>query len=205
MAAAKEKDFAAWAKLLDPSSDSRQSLPAEECTYTKSEVHIPMRDGIHLVADLYQPSNLPSGAKPHGLILVLGCYGRGGPMAALNANVFAARGYIALLASCRGTFGSGGTFIPGMSEQADSQDIVMWIRVQPWYPGEFATFGASYLGYTQYALLEDPPHDLIASVILCGPHDNARHVWHKGAYRMDRIFWSYMVAHQEDQSTKIRP
>jgi predicted acyl esterase len=87
-----------------------------------------------------------------------------------------------------------------MSEQSDTQAIVRWMREQVWYPGEFATFGASYLGYTQFALLEDPPEDLIASVILCGPHDQARHTWYKGAYRMDRVSWAYMVAHQEDDA-----
>ncbi|KAI0126031.1 X-Pro dipeptidyl-peptidase-domain-containing protein [Xylariales sp. AK1849] len=185
--------------ILDRASDWFLGLPAAECSYTVSEVRIPMSDGIHLAADLYQPSGQPSGEKPHGLIYVLCCYGRGALFSILNARIFADRGYTVLLASCRGTFGSEGTFLPGMSEQADSQAIVRWMRDQPWYPGKFATFGASYLGYTQYALLHDPPEDLVASVILCGPHDQAVHHWRpNGLFRMDRISWNDMIVHQED-------
>jgi predicted acyl esterase len=80
----------AMAVLLDRLN---ASLPPKECTCTKSEVLIPVLDGISLAADLYQPSGLSPGAKPHGLILVLGCYGREGLMAALNTTIFATRGY----------------------------------------------------------------------------------------------------------------
>ena len=179
-----------------------QSLPHEECTYTTTEVRIPMPDGVHLVADLHEPSNLPPGTRPYGLILVLGCYGRTGIMGLLNAVMFATRGYKVLFTSSRGTFGSEGTFVPGMSEADDSQAIVKWVRDQPWYPGKFATFGASYLGYTQWALLRNPPEDLAACIILAAPHDHAQHNWDNGVFRMDRIVWNYVLANQEDKTTQ---
>ena len=185
-------------KKFDRSSAWYKSLPPESCAYTTSKVRIPMSDGLNLVADLYEPSGLPSTTKPHGLILVISCYSRGGVMSMMNAVIFAARGYTVLFASSRGTFGSEGVFVPGMSEETDSQDIVKWMRNQPWYPGKFATFGASYLGYTQWALLQNPPEDLVASIILAAPHDHARHNWDKGVFRMDRIAWNYLVAFQEE-------
>lgn len=168
-------------------------LPPEENTFTVSEVRIPMPDGIELAGDRYQP-DLPIGTNPHGLIYVLTPYGREGVMALLNAKCFAARGYMVLFVSCRGTAGSGGTFVAAMSEQADSQAVVKWMRKQPWYPGKFVTFGPSYLGYVQWALLRDPPEDLIASIILCSVYDHSLLAWTNGAYRMDRISWSYIVA-----------
>ena len=171
-------------------------LPPEKTTYTISAQRIPMPDGIELAADLYQP-DLPTDRKPHGLIYALGPYGRSGVIALLNARCFAARGYLVLFASCRGTAGSGGTFVAAMSEQADSQDVVRWMRRQPWYPGSFATFGPSYLGYVQWALMRDPPHDLIAAIILSGSYDHSLSVWGKGTYRIERIAWSYMVARQD--------
>lgn len=172
------------------------SLPPEETQYTVTEVHIPMLDGIQLAADLYKP-DLPEGAKPHGLVYVLGPYGRGPVMAALLAQSFAARGYLVLFASSRGTGGSEGTFVPAMTEQADSQVVVKWMREQPWYPGKFVTFGPSYMGYVQWALLRDPPEDLIASIILCSTFDHSSLSWTNGAYRLDRISWSYLVANQD--------
>jgi uncharacterized protein len=177
-------------------------LPPEENTYTVSEKRIPMPDGIELAADFYQP-DLPADSKPHGLIYVLSPYGRKGVMALLNAKCFAARGYMVLLVSCRGTAGSGGTFVAAMTEQADSQVVIKWMREQSWYPGKFSTFGPSYLGYAQWALLRDPPKDLIASVILCSVYDHSLTAWTNGAYRIDRISWSYIVARQDEVNGRV--
>ena len=58
------------------------------------------------------------------------------------------------LQSVRGTFGSGGDFDPMVHEIADGADTVAWLRDQPWFTGTFATIGLSYLGFTQWALLD---------------------------------------------------
>jgi predicted acyl esterase len=79
---------------------------------------IPMRDGVTLVADHYAPE------RPRGTILVRGPYDRGGPWALLQARLFAARGYHVVLQSCRGTYGSGGEFVPFVHEAADGADTV---------------------------------------------------------------------------------
>lgn len=169
------------------------TMPPKEYMYTVTDVRIPMLDGIHLAADFYKP-DLPEGIEPRGLVYVLGPYGRGPSMASLLAQPFAARGYLVLFASCRGTGGSEGSFVPAMTEQVDSQVVVKWMREQPWYPGNFVTFGPSYMGYVQWALLRDPPKDLIASIILCSTFDHSALSWTNGAYRLDRISWSYVVA-----------
>lgn len=170
----------------------------ETCSYTTQAIQIPLRDGVELTADLYEPE-LPDGQAPAGLILIQCCYGRGAGISFLNARVFAARGFQALFVSTRGTYGSGGTFDPGSNEQSDSQDIVMWMRQQPWYHGSFATLGASYLGYSQWALLHDPPADCVAAVIPVGPHDQAWHTWGTGSFRLDRASWSDMMSKREDE------
>lgn len=170
----------------------------EACSYTTQAVQIPMRDGVELAADFYSPE-LPDKQKQAGLIMIQSCYGRGAGISFLNARVFAARGYQAILVSTRGTYGSGGTFDPGSSEQSDSQDIVGWMRQQPWYPGSFATLGPSYLGYSQWALLHDPPDDCVAAVIPVGPHDQAWHTWGTGSFRLDRASWSDMMSRRDDE------
>jgi len=47
------------------------------------------------------------------------------------------------------------------NEIADGQDTVGWLREQSWFDGRLATYGASYLGFVQWALAMDPPPELV--------------------------------------------
>lgn len=158
-------------------------------------VRIPMRDGVELVADHYVPHT----DTPAGTLLVRGPYGRRWPFSALYAAVYAARGYHVIMQSVRGTFGSGGVFEAVVNEADDGADTAAWLREQPWFTGSFGTLGPSYLGATQWALLQDPPPELAAAVVIVGPHDFAASTWGTGAFTVnDFLGWSNSVAHQED-------
>jgi putative CocE/NonD family hydrolase len=171
-------------------------LPAPTTGYTVSSVKIPMRDGVELVADHYEPTG---DTEPVGTLLLRGPYGRGLPFSLLFGALYAARGYRVLMQSVRGTFGSGGVFQPMVHEAADGADTVAWLRQQPWFTGRFATIGISYLGFTQWALLQDPPPELAAAVITAGPHDFSASAWGTGSFTVnDFLGWSHLVAHQED-------
>lgn len=170
-------------------------LPPATTDYTVRRVRVPMRDGVDLVADHYAPNT----AAPAGTLLVRGPYGRAFPFSLVYGALYAARGYHVLLQSVRGTFGSGGQFEPMANEVADGADTVAWLREQPWFTGRFGTIGLSYLGFTQWALLTDPPPELAAAVITVGPHDFNDSVWGTGSFAInDFLGWSDMVAHQED-------
>ena len=168
--------------------------PTNPFTLTR-DVAVPMRDGIDLLADHYAPTT----ATPAGTILIRGPYGRG-PLAAFQTvRAYASRGYHVVLQSVRGTFGSGGDFEPGQREVDDGADTVAWLRVQPWFTGRFATMGGSYLGFTQWAMLADPPPELATAVISVGPHDMSEAVWGTGSFLLgDFLGWSDLVARQED-------
>ena len=156
-----------------------------------------MRDGVELVADHYEPQT----SEPSGTLLLRGPYGRGWPFSALFVSVYAARGYHVVFQSVRGTFGSGGEFSPMIHEIADGADTAAWLRDQPWFTGSFATIGPSYLGFTQWALLTDPPPEMKAAVITVGPHDLSAPRWGTGSFGLnDFLGWSDVVAHQEDPS-----
>jgi putative CocE/NonD family hydrolase len=171
-------------------------LPAPTTGYTVSSVKVPMRDGVELVADHYEPTG---DTGPVGTLLLRGPYGRGFPYSLLFGALYAARGYRVLIQSVRGTFGSGGVFQPMVHEAADGADTVAWLRQQPWFTGRFATIGISYLGFTQWALLQDPPPELAAAVITAGPHDFSASAWGTGSFTVnDFLGWSHLVAHQED-------
>jgi len=155
----------------------------------------PMRDGVELIADHYEPHT----SNPAGTILVRGPYGRGWPFSVLFADVYASRGYHVVVQSVRGTFGSGGEFSPMVREIADGADTAAWLRDQAWFTGSFATVGISYLGFTQWALLTDPPPEMKAAVITVGPHDLSAPRWGTGSFGLtDFLGWSDMIAHQED-------
>lgn len=168
----------------------RMGLP-EPVAYAKQTLRIPMRDGTELGADLYEPVGTSK-----GLLLARGPYGRGAMIAAQMAHPYASQGYSVLFVSSRGTYDSAGDFDPMRTEVADGHDLVEWMRAQPWYPGRFATVGGSYLGHTQWAMLSDPPADLISSVIMIGPHDFSRHAWGTGTFNLDFVGWSDQIVVQ---------
>lgn len=171
-------------------------LPPHTTEYTVHRgLHVPMRDGVRLIADHYEPAT----TEPAGTLLVRGPYGRGFPFSTLFAAVYASRGYHVVVQSVRGTFGSGGEFTPMAHEIADGADTAAWLRDQPWFTGSFATLGPSYLGFTQWALLTDPPPEMKAAVIMVGPHDLSAPRWGTGSFGLnDFLGWSDMVAHQEE-------
>lgn len=184
----------AGGRLVDRVAERVLGLGRRTTAYAVARgVRVPMRDGVTLAADLYRPA-----PPPLGTVLVRGPYGRALPQALLNARIFAACGYQVLFVSSRGTFGSGGVFTPMRTEADDGQDVVAWMRRQSWFTGTFATVGLSYLGYTQWALLADPPPELVAAVVTVGPHDFSRHHWGTGAFNLDAIGWSDLIAHQQD-------
>ena len=84
-------------------------------------------------------------------------------------------------------------------EAPDAADTVVWLREQPWFTGTFATIGLSYLGYTQWALMADPPPELAAAMITVGPHDFHASSWGTGSFSLnDFLGWSHMMAHQHE-------
>ena len=171
------------------------SLPPQRTfVAVERDVQVPMSDGTVLLADHY----LPITSRPAATVLVRCPYGRGGPFGLLNAQLIAERGFHVLLQSCRGTFGSGGTFEPMRHEITDGQDTVAWLRNQNWFDGRLATFGASYLGFVQWALAMDPPPELVAAVVYVGPHDFSRTAYRNGAFDLYNFMsWSDLIVHQE--------
>jgi putative CocE/NonD family hydrolase len=168
-------------------------LPPPTTGYTVRRERIPMRDGLTLLADHYEPTG-----DIGGTLLVRCPYGRGFPFSLVFARMYAARGYRVILQSVRGTFGSGGVFEPMVNEAADGADTVAWLRTRDWFTGSFGTIGISYLGFTQWALLADPPPELAAAVITVGPHDLYQSTWGVGSFALnDFLGWSHLMAHQE--------
>ena len=168
--------------------------PRRNRVMVERDVQVPMSDGTVLLATHYTPVSVASAAT----VLVRCPYGRTGLFALQSAQILAERGYHVLLQSVRGTFGSGGDFEPMQHEIADGHDTVAWLRQQSWFEGRLATYGASYLGFVQWALAMDPPPELVAMVMHVGPHDFSRSAYRNGVFDLyNYAMWSDLVGHQE--------
>ena len=121
-------------------------------------IRIPMRDGTELLADRYYPRN----GAPAPAVLIRSCYGRSAFK--IIATLFAERGMQVVMQSCRGTFGSQGTFRPFFDELKDGEDTVAWMERQPWFSGKLALWGISYLGNTAWAIAQSNAAPKVAAL-----------------------------------------
>jgi uncharacterized protein len=128
-------------------------------------LRIPMRDGPELLADRYYSRRDSSSGQAEPTLLIRSCYGRG-TLFKLFAVLFAERGMQVVVQSCRGTDGSQGTFRPFFDEQNDGEDTVEWIARQPWFTGDLALWGGSYLGNTAWAIANSGARDKVKAIAL---------------------------------------
>ncbi len=114
--------------------------------FTLLSESIETSDGLMLATDIYL-SDLKS---LYPTILIRTPYNK--------ANVknlalqFIQQGYAVVVQDCRGKFESEGEFYAFKNEREDGLKTIKWIKNQPWYNGKIAGYGASYLGFTQWAV-----------------------------------------------------
>jgi putative CocE/NonD family hydrolase len=158
------------------------------------DLQVKTPDGVVLLADRYAPR----GGEKLPTILVRSPYGRRGVFGALFGPPFAERGFQVLIQSCRGTFGSGGYMDPFANERADGLATVAWMKEQPWYSGEMATIGLSYLGFVQWAIASEAGPDLKAMVLQVTTSDFRDETYAGESFSLDTaLSWTYLMANQE--------
>ncbi len=129
----------------------------------EKNIAVPMRDGAVLRADLYRadtPEKLP-------VLLNRTPYNKSMPMVfAMTLDAFRAAeaGYNVLVQDCRGRFASDGVFNCFTDEARDGYDTIEWAAHQPWSDGKVGTYGASYMGATQWLAATQTPPSLKAMV-----------------------------------------
>lgn len=168
--------------------------PAETRTVEiHRDIPIPMPDGAVLLADHYVPR--VSGPRP--TILVRTPYGRS-TASPFFGTPFAERGFQVLIQSCRGTFGSGGTFDAFRDERADGLATVEWLKRQPWFSGRFGMLGPSYAGLVQWAIADAAGPELAALSMQVTTSDVRKAVLSGGSFFLETaLLWSYIVHIQE--------
>ncbi len=123
------------------------------------DVKVEMPDGVVLLTDVYHPV----GVDDAPTLLERTPYGRQAIASAMGPE-FAARGYRYLIQACRGTDGSGGAH-SYFAEAPDGRATADWIAEQSWFDGRLGSYGASYMGFTQWALASTRPPHLQAMVV----------------------------------------
>jgi uncharacterized protein len=118
---------------------------AQDAAVKELHVHVPMRDGVLLSANVFRPNG--PGAVP--TILIRTPYGRGDDWSP-NHQAFVQHGYAVVVQDVRGRYESQGVFQPLTQEPADGDDTLNWIAKQPWSNGKIGMTGGSYLGIVQW-------------------------------------------------------
>lgn len=163
-----------------------------------------MGDGVILRADIYRPET--DEALP--VLLQRTPYGKGFsqiPFALMAVE----RGYAVVIQDTRGRWASDGDGYPLIHEKQDGYDTVEWVARQPWSNGKVGMFGASYVGYTQFAAAVTQ-HPALKTIIPTVTFCDTRHVsYTDGAFCLGvMLSWNLMstammdITRQTDESQK---
>lgn len=169
--------------------------PVRHDITVERNLRVPMPDGITLFADRYAPNT----KRLFPTILIRTPYGRSGYtgmsglMMAFVAQRFAERGYNVIVQDVRGRFESEGRFEPFFDEAEDGRATLAWIEKQPWFNGVLGMWGASYVGYTQWAVAGAAPLYLKAVLPAISSSRLPTTAFRDGAFEMDLIYRWVMI------------
>jgi alpha/beta superfamily hydrolase len=170
---------------------------------------VPLRDGVTLLADVHRPAE--PGRYP--VLVAASPYPRqiqnlGAPAGFIEAGAsdfIVPRGYVHVIANCRGTSGSGSTFgfFDGQ-ERRDMYDLVEWAAQQSWSNGNVGMVGISYFACTQMeAAVERPPH-LKAIMPIAGTYDLYESATHHGLMSSSFVTpFLYMIGMTSGHTNKL--
>lgn len=160
-------------KLSRPFEYSGYSSP-EYKSYVRSSRYVSMFDGTKLAVGVYLSSEGPTDG-PFPVLLNYHPYKRAtidpksGEIKPIFSTLgefikfFTSYGYASVFAEMRGSGGSFGSRLDMSPQLArDGKQVIDWIEVQPCCDGNVGMFGASYLGWSQFAVAGQRPGALKA-------------------------------------------
>ncbi|MBW7990099.1 MAG: CocE/NonD family hydrolase [Planctomycetes bacterium] len=166
----------------------------------RSDVKIPMRDGVQLSAHIF----LPKAEGTFPVILVRSPYGKGDEKNG-DGLFYASSGYVFISQDCRGKGASQGQWEPFLNEDADGRDTQKWILNQSWCNGKIGTSGGSYVGFTQWMPAPNAGEHLKAMfcvVPLIDSYSDAAYVG--GAFNLALMMgWGSMVSYNPGEEITI--
>jgi len=168
--------------------------------YVRSEVMIPVRDGVELHTVILRPEDSEKSGKPLPFLMQRTPYGVNGASSdsvAIGKPELATSGYIFVYQDIRGRYGSGGTFVMNhpigahttkndVDETTDTRDTIDWLlKNVPNNSGRVGVMGVSYPGFLAMMAGIDA-HPAVKAISPQAPMTN---IWkgddffHNGAFR----------------------
>lgn len=192
-----------------------------QTTFTREEVMIPMRDGVHLQTVIFSPQHARG---PLPILMTRTPYGVPADDRELVApgGVFeelVADGYIFVWQNLRGRFKSEGEFVMnraprdrrdthGIDETTDAWDSVDWlIKNVPNNNGRAGIWGISYSGWTTAMALIEPHPAVKAASEQASPADMflGDDFHHNGAFRLSYGFeYAALLESSKEQNTHFQ-
>ncbi len=176
------------------------------------DVTIPLRDGAHLVADVFRPAVAAGKATKFPVIMSLSAYQKDlevilpyGKRPFTHRETpepdwWTARGYVVIRVDSRGSGKSPGTpDIWSMQETYDYYDAIEWAAVQDWSNGKVGLAGVSYYSIVQWNVASLQPPSLTAMIPWEGWSDTYRDaVFQGGVFNLSFLtrWWNHVRARQ---------
>lgn len=111
-----------------------------------------MRDGVELATRIF----LPEGDGPWPAVLIRDPYSED----QLFCGLLVHYGFACVHQDTRGRYDSGGDWYPAINERHDGLDTLDWLIQQPWQNDRIATYGGSYVGLVQWAMIDEMPEQV---------------------------------------------
>lgn len=150
---------------------------------SSSEVMVPMRDGVKLHAEVFQPR----GVDKAPTILVRNPYLPLRALERFQCKVLTRYGYACVLQDVRGQMDSEGEWQPIVNERSDGLDTVAWLVAQPFVDGNIAMRGPSYLTCVQLAMADKLPPEVKTLVPSVFGVDFRLSSYERGLFRHDLL------------------
>ncbi|MEV4034017.1 CocE/NonD family hydrolase [Streptomyces umbrinus] len=188
--------------------------PLQDGALWRRSLRVPMRDGVHLAADLYSASPEPE-ATALPVLLERTPYGRRAqrgsdqdrsdapvPQPEDIARHFTEARYHVVRQDCRGRGDSEGTFVKYLGEGPDGADTIAWIRNQPWCDGRVVMTGVSYSAHVQAAAAAEGTQGLAAMFQDSGGFSCAYDAGMRmgGAFELKQVTWALRHALQSPEA-----
>ncbi|MGW2291052.1 CocE/NonD family hydrolase [Streptomyces phaeochromogenes] len=188
--------------------------PLQDGALWRRTLHVPMRDGVRLAADLYSASPEPQ-ATALPVLLERTPYGRrtqrGSDQDRSDAPVprpediarhFTDARYHVVRQDCRGRGDSEGTFVKYLGEGPDGADTIAWLRNQPWCDGRVVMTGVSYSAHVQAAAAAEGARGLAAMFQDSGGFSCAYDAGMRmgGAFELKQVTWALRHAVQSPEA-----
>lgn len=203
--------------LTNPTFIDQTEPPATHSGFQRHAAYVSTRDGTRLAVTFYLPDSRKRSLEKFPLLL---WYHPGhresidlrtgeirSTMAQADIAYWTSHGYAVAIAEMRGSGASFGTreLDRGPQIGRDGTDVVDWIARQLWSDGRVGMIGASYQGFSQYAVAAERPKALKAIFPEIAGFDDYTSMFHPGGIFVSALSESASASIRRDDLNAFLP